>query len=50
MVSFLVNSEEGMAQGWLAVVSDDVRALTGAPPVTFGAFLKANRRTLLPGG
>jgi NAD(P)H dehydrogenase (quinone) len=50
MVSFLVNSEEGMAQGWLAVVSDDVRALTGVPPVTFGAFLKANRRTLLPGG
>lgn len=32
----IANAEEAMAQGWFAVLSDDVRHLTGTPPRSFG--------------
>lgn len=36
----LVNSEESMAQGWLASVSGDAEALTGSKPTSLAEFLR----------
>jgi NAD(P)H dehydrogenase (quinone) len=48
IAAMLANSEAGMAQGWLAVLSDDVRTLTGAAPLSFRRFLEANRKAIVP--
>jgi NAD(P)H dehydrogenase (quinone) len=46
VAAMLANSEAGMAQGWLAVLSDDVRTLTGKAPLSFRRFLEANRKAI----
>lgn len=38
--AFIANSETGMAQGWLAVQTDDVRHLTGSAAQSFRDFVR----------
>lgn len=47
LIEFLLNTETGIGEGWLAIASDDVVTLTGSAPQSFAEFLEEHRSELL---
>lgn len=47
VVEFIVNTETGIREGWLAIVSDDVKNLTGKRPKSLFEYFEEHRDSIL---